>query len=96
MPKPSKANSFCSVCRSCYQDYLEHVTLAHHQQLLSSNKFAKEIGQLCLRFSKNGEEGQKRCKGKRIRKAKVGNKGSAKEMFCSVSTEIEVSPIENE
>lgn len=94
MPKPSKANSFCSICKSYYQDYLEHVTLAQHLQQLRNNKFVKEIGKLCLKFSENGERVQKRCKGKRIRKGRAGDKGSGKEMFCSVSTEIEVSPIE--
>lgn len=47
-----------------------------------------------MKFSKNGEKVQKRSKGKRIRKERVGDKRNGKEMFCSVSTEIEVSPIE--
>lgn len=94
MPKPSRANSFCSLCKSCYQDYLEHVTTLHHHQQLASNRFNKEIAKLCLLFTNNAEDGPRKCKTKRIRKAKASSKASAKEMFCSVSTEIEVSPIE--
>lgn len=93
MPKPSTANSYCSVCRSRYSDYLEHVTLAHHQQLLASSKFAKEIAKLCLRFAQNGHGTLKKGKSKRIRKTKADKNVSAKEVFCSASTEIEVSPV---
>ena len=51
MAKPSKANSFCSICKSAIEDYLTHLSTPHHQQLLRSSEFCKDIAGLCGRFA---------------------------------------------
>lgn len=91
IPKPSKGNSFCCVCRSFFDDYLEHVARPDHVSSMRQNKFCTDIQSLCNKFNPLPNRNIAKVKPIRKRAAKKAQTASLKEMMRSTSTE--VSPV---
>lgn len=43
MAKHGRKRNYCSVCRSDYEDYMEHVEESAHKHFLRSNRFNRYI-----------------------------------------------------
>lgn len=71
VPKPSKGNSFCCICKAAFEDYLTHISLPHHQQLLRTSPFRAEISSLALQFNSQSDSCKEKEQGKshRIKKS---------------------------
>jgi hypothetical protein len=39
VPRPSRANSYCCICKAHFEDYLTHVNVPLHQTLMRASPF---------------------------------------------------------
>jgi hypothetical protein len=72
---PSKANSFCCVCKVNFEDYLTHVTLPSHISLMRSSPYCADIKDLCQIYATElPAEPLRKPKSKGIRKPRTPRK----------------------
>lgn len=69
VPKPSKANLFCLICKETYEDYLTHISYPSHNRLLRGSPFHADIQELCERISPAGNRKHNRKITKERKKA---------------------------
>lgn len=63
VPKPSKANSYCCICREPFEDYLtvvnfllQHINIPRHRELMKKSAYYSMIEDLC--GQSNGSSGK--------------------------------------
>ena len=91
MPKPSRSNSYCCICRTLFDDYLTHVNIPSHQQLLRASPFCQDISSLSERFNvpvAKPSRPKKSGKTQLIKKRSKKEKESPKLNSCQSSTTI--------
>lgn len=96
MAKPSRSNSYCCICRTPFDDYLTHVNVPAHQQLLRASPFCLDITGLVERFNgqeKRPVENKKANKTQHIKKRGRKAKESPKLSSCQSSTNIFVEEV---
>lgn len=91
MPRPSKANSFCCVCKASFEDYLTHVNMPEHHRLMVQSAYCAEIQLLCSKLNPSQvDRAVEAKKSKKIRKWTKKGKASVK-VEAMTSTSIETS-----
>jgi hypothetical protein len=57
VPKPSKANSYCCICREPFEDYLtvdnfllQHINIPRHRELMKKSAYYSMIEDLCGQY----------------------------------------------
>lgn len=93
VPRPT-ANLYCHVCKSTYDDYLTHTTSPAHTDKVEQNKFWKDIGKLCARFTAPSSRG-KVSKRKPIKKVDGVCKRNKKKMGDEVGQWESVTSIDS-
>lgn len=94
--RPSKSNSYCCICRTAFDDYLTHVNIPSHQQLLRASPFCADIVGLTQHFNSevNAEvKSKKACKSQHIKKRGKKVRDSPKLSSCQSSTTIFVDEV---
>lgn len=55
IPKPSHKHKYCSICKSNYEDYLDHIQSSSHKKSISKSKYTKHVLDLCSSLFKTQE-----------------------------------------